>query len=217
MATDRSPSPALPPPTPSAPGPRATALLKLYNDAITHILKTCSYSNFAACFPTPAQQVPQSVKLLHEQFSAKLGESMRKEFESILDERGVVHALNELDALVEDARKRKEKALTAAAEGQEQPVPAHTLPARRLFISHLAPTLREYEANMRERQKGIEEENLEIMERVKAQRRDIEKLMGGLEGVVGDLRGSVDALGMGGEGVEELKREAKEVDEEMRE
>lgn len=116
----RSPSPASRPPIAAAPGPRATALQKLYSDAIAHVLKTCSYNNFSAGFPTPAQQVPGSFKLLHEQFVEKLGDSMRREFDGILEERGVVASLNELDGLVEEARRRKEK---GAEEGGDAPVP----------------------------------------------------------------------------------------------
>lgn len=117
----RSPSPASRPPIPATPGPRATALQKLYGDAIAHVLKTCSYHNFSACFPTPAQQVSGSFKLLHEQFVEKLGDSMRREFDGILEERGVVTSLNELDGLVDDARRRKQKA--AEEGGESAPTP----------------------------------------------------------------------------------------------
>ncbi|KAF2210941.1 hypothetical protein CERZMDRAFT_44535 [Cercospora zeae-maydis SCOH1-5] len=188
----RSPSPVGPPPTPSAPGPRATALQKLYNDAINHVLKTCSYTNFAACFPTPAREVPEAVKLLHEQFTHKFGEGMRREFESILADRNVVPSLNELDRLIEDARKRKAQALERGES--TAPVPAHTLPARQLYISHLAPTLGEWDRTMRERQEMLGRENEAMMERVQQQRQDIKRLLDGLEDVVKDLNGSVAAL-----------------------
>lgn len=112
----RSPSPVAAPPIQAAPGPRATALQKLYSDAIAHVLKTCNYSNFSSCFPTPAREVPGSLKLLHEQFTEKLGESMRKEFDAILDDRHVVGSLNELDGLIEEARRRK-------GRGDAAPVP----------------------------------------------------------------------------------------------
>lgn len=215
-APSRSPSPAGPPPTPSTPGPRASALHKLYNDAIQHILKTCSYTNFAACFPTPATCVPGSVKLLHEQFTQKLGESMRKEFEEILLERNVVASLNELDRLIEDARRRRERDRERMGQGGEVlvPVPAHTLPARQLYISHLAPTLAEWERSMRERQEELGKENEEIMERVTQQRRDIQRLIGGLESVVEDLNGSVRALQP--EQMEGLREEAREADQALR-
>jgi kinetochore protein NNF1 len=113
MATSqqsRSASPEIRPPIASTPGPRATALQKLYSDAIAHVLKTCSYSNFSSCFPTPAREVPQSLRLLHEQFTEKLDHSMRREFDSLLEDRHVVPSLNELDGLIEEARRRKGKA-----------------------------------------------------------------------------------------------------------
>ncbi|KAM3415607.1 Kinetochore-associated protein NNF1 [Cercospora zeina] len=204
----RSPSPVGPPPTPSAPGPRATALQKLYNDAINHVLKTCSSTNFAACFPTPAREVPEAVKYLHEQFTQKFGESMRREFESILMRRNVVPSLNELDRLVEDARKRKAQAVERGES--TAPVPAHTLPARQLYISHLAPTLGEWDRTMRERQEMLGRENQEIMDRVQQQRQDIKRLLDGLENVVNDLNGSVAALQP--EEMEGLRKETREAD-----
>lgn len=206
----RSPSPVQPPPTPAAPGPRASALQKLYADAVNHIIKTCSYTNFASCFPTPAKQVPGSVKLLHEQFTEKLGESMRKEFDSILDERNVVLSLNELDRLIEDAKRRK--ASTSADEGR--PVPAHTLPAKQLYISHLAPTLQMYQGQMKAREESLGEENQVLIEKILQQRKDIQSLVDGLEGVVKDLNGSVAA--MKPEEMDALREENRDVDEAMR-
>lgn len=120
----RSPSPTTAPPVPTHPGPRATALQKLYNDAINHVLKTCNYDNFAKCFPTPAHEVPQSMRQLHEQFNEKLGNQLRSNFNGILVERDVVASLNELDRLVEEAKRRKEKA--GVGEGgmkEESPIP----------------------------------------------------------------------------------------------
>ncbi|CAK4031594.1 Hypothetical predicted protein [Lecanosticta acicola] len=208
----RSPSPAQPPPTPAAPGPRASALQKLYNDAINHVVKTISYSNFSACFPTPSQAVPASVKLLHEQFTEKLGESMRKEFDSILAERNVIPSLNELDRLIEDAKRRKARA--AEDNNGHVPVPPHTLPAKQLYISHLAPTLGEYDRQMKERQELLATENQEIMGRVMQQRKDIKSLIDGLENVVKDLNGSVEALQP--EDMQALREKNREVDESMR-
>lgn len=120
----RSPSPVPPPPVATAPGPRATALQKLYSDAIAHVLKTCSYNNFASCFPTPAKEVPDSMRHLHEQFTTRLGDVMKMNFEQILAERNVVPSLNELDALIEDAKKRKAKAEEEAnGESVKAPIP----------------------------------------------------------------------------------------------
>lgn len=119
-ANSRSPSPAAAPPVAATPGPRATALQKLYGDAIAHVLKTCNYANFSACFPTPAKEIPGQLKNVHEQFTDRLGETMRREFENILEDRHVVGSLNELDGLIEDARRRKARSIE---EGGAVPVP----------------------------------------------------------------------------------------------
>lgn len=50
------------------------------------------------------------MRVLHESFIERLGDQMRKTFESILEDRGVVRWLNELDRLVEEARKQQVKA-----------------------------------------------------------------------------------------------------------
>ncbi|KAK4508240.1 hypothetical protein PRZ48_001978 [Zasmidium cellare] len=207
MTTSRSPSPLPPPPTPSHPGPRATALQKLYTDAITHILKTTSYANFSSCYPTPSTAVPTSMAALHTQFTSKLAEYMRREFENILVDRNVVQSLNELDRLIEDAKRRK-------AKGEGEGVPPHTLPAKTLYISHLAPRLKGYDAEIKARQDELAGENQELIARVMQQRKDIQKLMEGLEGVVEDLNGSVKALVP--EEVEGLREGNREVDEVMR-
>lgn len=206
--TDRSPSPLPPPPTPSAPGPRATALQKLYNDAITHILKTCSCSNFASCYPTPSSSVPGSIKQLHEQFTAKLAKYMHREFENILLDRNVVPSLNELDRLIEDAKRRKAR----TGEDGGEALPPHTLPAQQLYVSHLAPSLKQYDTDIKARQEVLAGENQELIAKVQQQRKDIQQLMEGLEGVVKDLNGSVQTLVPEEmEGLREGNREADEV------
>ncbi|KAK3702903.1 hypothetical protein LTR37_014752 [Vermiconidia calcicola] len=208
----RSPSPASRPPVASTPGPRATALQKLYSDAIAHVLKTCNYTNFSSCFPTPAQHVPGSLKMLHEQFTDKLGESMRKEFDAILDDRHVVSSLNELDGLIEEARKRKGK----SKESDVAPTPPHTLPAHHLYLSHLAPSLQQYSASIKERQDAVQTENVELLGRVMQQRKDIESLVKGLENVVSDLDASVASMQAEESNVEGLRDEVRGLDEDMR-
>ncbi|KAK5136254.1 hypothetical protein LTR08_003861 [Meristemomyces frigidus] len=208
-SVDRSPSPVSPPPLPLAPGPRATLLLKLYTDATTHLLRTISYANFAACFPTPARAVPGSLKLLHEQFVGKLGESLGREFESVVREREVVQGLNGLDGIVEEGRRRREK---AGEEGVvKAPMPPHTLPPQQLYLSHLAPSLALHSQQLREQQATVQAENAELLVRVMQQRKDIAAMVQGLENVVKDLDGSVVALGDAG--LEGLREEVREGDE----
>lgn len=121
----------------------------------------------------------------------------------------MVPSLNELDCLIDDAKRRK-----ASASSQDMPAPLHTLPAKQLYISHLAPTLGRYEQEMKARQEALAEENQELVGKVLQQRREIQQLMAGLEGVVRELNGSVEALS--GQDLEGMREGMREVDEEMR-
>lgn len=92
----------------------------------------------------------------------------------------------------------------------------HTLPAQRLYHSHLAPSLEEYSRALRERQDAAQEENVELLGRVMRQRREIECLVKGLESVIGDLDASVATLQSRDANVEGLRGEVRDVDEDMR-
>ena len=97
-----------PPPVAQSPGPRATALATAYDLALTHTLRACSYANFAACFPTPATQRPETLRALWRQVVGKIEEKGRREFEAVLLERDVVAGLNRLEAVLEGGRARRE-------------------------------------------------------------------------------------------------------------
>lgn len=105
-----------PPPAPAseAPGPRASRLIQVFDQALARTLRANSYANFSSCFPTPARHVPASLENVWRQLNAKLEESAKSEFEEIIAERQAVQHLNELDRLVADARARRE------AEGDGQ-------------------------------------------------------------------------------------------------
>ncbi|KAF1353558.1 Nnf1-domain-containing protein [Delphinella strobiligena] len=193
--TSRSPSPATAPPIAAAPGPRASALQKLYADAIAHTVKTCNYNNFAECFPTPAKHTPEAMKELHSDFIQKLHHSCKENFHVVLRDRDVVASLNDLDRLVEDARRRRAKAQEAAA-GQpvQHPVPPHTLPASALCHAHLAPSLIEQKTIFDTRLQNVQSENVHLLQTIVQQRREIEGLVSGLETVIADIDASNHAL-----------------------
>lgn len=71
-SADRSPSPPPSAPTASTPGPRASAFITLYNNALSNTLKSISYESFAACFPLIAQQAPDSLRAMHGAFVGRL-------------------------------------------------------------------------------------------------------------------------------------------------
>ena len=111
MATatqDRSPSPAPPPPASLTPGPRATALSNIFMSALTHTIHTCSYANFAACFPTPARHAENTLQIVWKQIIGGIEEKSKREFEEIMVEKEVVYGLNELERLVGTAKARRE-------------------------------------------------------------------------------------------------------------
>jgi hypothetical protein len=69
----RSPSPSLPaPPVPDAPGPRAQALINAFDKALENTLARCNYTNFAACFPTPATYRSETLDMFWREFVGKL-------------------------------------------------------------------------------------------------------------------------------------------------
>ena len=104
----RTPSPAPQPPTSLTPGPRATALNNIFTTALNHTIHTCSYANFAACFPTPAKHAEHILQVVWKQIVGGIEDKSRREFEEILVEKDVVGGLNELERLVGMARARKE-------------------------------------------------------------------------------------------------------------
>lgn len=123
-ASSRSPSPPAAPPVAESPGPRATALINVFNNAHDATLKKCSYNSFAACFPTAAQYVPETVDQMWRDFTGQLGRTWKDDFEGILAERDVVRSLNSLDQCINDAKKRKERAEKEANGAPvEAPIP----------------------------------------------------------------------------------------------
>lgn len=118
-----APSPSPPPqaPIPQPPGPRASRLNQVFEQALARTLRANSYANFAGCFPTPARHVPASLEGVWRQLNAKLEANAKAEFDDIVAERDAVAHLNELDRLVGDARARREQE-GENAEGQERTV-----------------------------------------------------------------------------------------------
>ena len=112
-----SPSPPPPAPVPLTPGPRASRLQQVFEQALARTLRANSYSNFSSCFPTPAKHVPASLESVWRQLNAKLEESAKAEFEDIVLEREAVRQLNELDRLVGEARYRRDNGDDEMQEG----------------------------------------------------------------------------------------------------
>ena len=206
-----SPSPPPEAPTATTPGLRAARLQKVFSGALSSSIKSNSYANFSACFPTPAKYCPTALEGVWRQLNARLEEECTRDFEKILDERSVVDGLNQWDALIEDARRRKDR---STGEGPGRPM--HTLTGEELHEAHLTPFLAQANTELERRLKETREENRSRMETVEAQRKEIETLMSGLEGVVRDIEGSVEAMTAAqGSGVQDLSQDVWMMDQEV--
>ena len=106
-------SPSLLPEAPvaSTPGPRATALQKVFAAALSASLKTNSYGNFSSCFPTPASYCSGALEGVWSQVNSRLEQQCNREFEQILVDRQVVAGLNAWEDLIDEARKRSQRAV----------------------------------------------------------------------------------------------------------
>ncbi|KAL8674230.1 MAG: hypothetical protein Q9168_001354 [Polycauliona sp. 1 TL-2023] len=211
MATtliEHSPSPPPQPPVAQTPGPRAAQFQKLFGDALNHTLRTCSYSRFSSCFPTPARFAPQTLTSIWQQITSKVEASAKKEFEDIMVEREVVAGLNELERLVAEAKSRQKN-------GVEVSEPPHTLPPERLFLAHLAPYLTQTQTELEGELKRLQSENDELVDGIQSQQEDAERLVGGLEAFIADLERANEIMGteVDGNGV---KKETAGVEQELR-
>ncbi|KAL9596949.1 MAG: hypothetical protein Q9219_005460 [cf. Caloplaca sp. 3 TL-2023] len=187
IQTARSPSPPPHPPVAQTPGPRAAQFQKLFGDALNHTIRTCSYTKFSSCFPTPAKYASQTLTSIWQQITTKVEASAKKEFEDIMIERDVVAGLNELERLVSEAAGRKNR-------GVEAGEPPHTLPPERLYLAHLGPYLLQAEDELTSELKRLQSDNEELVESIQGQREEAEQLVAGLEAFITDLERANDVM-----------------------
>ncbi|KAI9850412.1 MAG: hypothetical protein M1838_005689 [Thelocarpon superellum] len=189
-----SPAPAAAAPTTTTPGTRATALNTIFGEALAHTLRTCSYENFAACFPTPARHCPGSLRALWAQMVERLEGHAKSEFDAILAERAVVPALNDLDRLIADARRRKAR----TSSPDEVPVPPHTLPPSSHLQAHLEPFLTQQRSHLNAKLQTTQSQNAALAAKIHDQEAEIRTLLSTLMHVVEDVEAAGTVLEEGG-------------------
>lgn len=101
----------------------------------------------------------------------------------------MIRGLNEWDSAIERARVRKDRGL----EGETH-VGMHELGEEELYRAWMTPGLVEAEKTLQGRLKMSQEENQAMMRDILKQREEIERLLGGLESMVGDVENSVKAM-----------------------
>ncbi|EXJ78272.1 hypothetical protein A1O3_09433 [Capronia epimyces CBS 606.96] len=207
-----SPSPAPEVPVAAAPGPRAAALHKVFAGALSSSIKANSYANFSSCFPTPAKYCPTALEGVWRQLNARLEEECTRDFEKILEERHVIEGLNQWDILIEDARRRKNRAV----EGDMPDRPLHTLSAQELYCAHLSPFLQQAANELESKLQATQQHNAAMMATIGRQQAELEQLLNGLEAAVKDIEGSVQAMHSDEQGVPaQLRSDVWQMEQEL--
>ncbi|KAI9663906.1 MAG: hypothetical protein M1821_007396 [Bathelium mastoideum] len=171
----------------------AASLEALWTDFIERLGSVCRVSEVSILSSVGGWAKRLKVMVVNKERMIFVNEE--QEFDAILNHRNVIPSLNELDNLISDARRRKEKAMEASVDGAVQPpIPPHTLPPDTLLQTHLTPFLNDTKQDLETRIAETQSDNANLMQQIEAQRKEIESLMHGIENVVGDLEGSVSAL-----------------------
>ena len=89
----------------------------------------------------------------------------------------------------------------------------HTFSGQELYEAHLAPHLQVAGETLRERLQRSQSYNVDMMNKITAQRAEIERVVTGLERVVKDIEDSVEAARAGG--LEGLRSEMWEIEQEV--
>lgn len=99
------------------------------------------------------------------------------------------------------------------SSGKDGPTPPHLLPAEAVLAAHLAPHLVSQQSQMNARLQNTQAANVALWEKIEAQRREVEELLGALEAALADVDGA--AALMDGVPAEELAKESRVVEAEM--
>ncbi|ROW15022.1 hypothetical protein VPNG_03330 [Cytospora leucostoma] len=220
--------------TAATPGPRAQRFQEMFDLALSRTLTRISPDNFASCYPTIAAQAPHILRQVQRAMVDRFAELCGQGFADALARYAVVARLNELEALVSDAERRRREARAAdrkawkgkAKGGQAgvgggggggdkkaPPTPPHMLPAEVVLAAHLAPHLAGQQGQMNARLQNAQAANVALWDEIQAQRAEVEELLGALEGALADVDGA--AALMDGVPAEELARESRAVEAEM--
>jgi kinetochore protein NNF1 len=87
----------------------------------------------------------------------------------------------------------------------------HTLPPAPLINAHVSPLYRSQQSQLNAKLQTTQSQNASLMEEIRRQRVEIESLLKGVEGLVRDLEGSGERLGVEMDGLSGRAREAEGV------
>lgn len=92
----------------------------------------------------------------------------------------------------------------------------HTLSADELYTAHLTPYLQQAAEELNTKLHTTQQENSIMMGKINDQRAEIDRLLNGLQSVVKDIEGSVDAMRANEEvGFNELRSDVWQIEQEV--
>lgn len=97
--------------------------------------------------------------------------------------------LNELEGVIESARRRKAREVDAdvEVEGGKGGIAPHTLPAPSILAAHLTPIYTTQQSQLNAKLQTTQSQNAILAEEIRKQREEIERLVRGVEVVIEDL------------------------------
>ena len=85
---------------------------------------------------------------------------------------------------------------------------------QQLFLAHLAPFLKQTKVKLDGQMHGLQTENEKLVQEIRAQEEEVERMVSGLEATVADLEGGNEVIqGAAEDG--KLRKDAKEIDAEI--
>ncbi|RUO96999.1 Nnf1-domain-containing protein [Jimgerdemannia flammicorona] len=115
-------------------GPRATKLRQTFEKSLSKTIKNISYEKLAQSFPHIANDSPESLQSAHQQVTTFLQQSVQEEFQNLLETKNLIRKLNELDMLIDAARKNKQARLGKLVRNSADITPDIAIRARTVPI-----------------------------------------------------------------------------------
>jgi kinetochore protein NNF1 len=85
-----------------------------------------------------------------------------------------------------------------------------------LYTAHLTPFLQQASTELDAKLQTTQQDNVQIMQEIDAQRAEIEQLVAGLENVVAGIEGSIEAMNAGNpNGLAGLKNDSWQMEQEV--
>ncbi|KAG0345407.1 hypothetical protein BG004_003732 [Podila humilis] len=124
-------------------GIRMTGLRRILEKSLLETIKSCNYNALEECFPLVAAADPYELRNAQEKVCEFLAVEVKTEFEQIIHERNLIHKLNGLDRLIEDARSKGQSAgsRTILDLSPEAAVRARVVPTKEAEVQRLRAEL----------------------------------------------------------------------------